>query len=309
MEGPTLLVLAAGMGSRYGGVKQIDGLGEEGETLLDYSVYDALRSGFSDVVFIIRAAIEADFRSTVLARMGNRVSWELAFQEMNTLIPPVSMEAARIAGRTKPWGTAHAVLCAREKIHGPFAVINADDFYGREAFAAMGSFLSSMQADSAGLPPLGSLVPYRLDRTLSPSGTVARGVCRVEDGELKEIEELTAIRKQGDSIFAERPSGTRVELAPETPVSMNFWGFQRPALDGIESYFNRFLKDSADEPKAEAYLPSAVGYLIRQGSLRVRALSANPEWFGMTYREDRDMVSRRLRELVAEGRYPKALWR
>jgi hypothetical protein len=297
------------MGSRYGGVKQIDAIGGEGETLLDYSVYDALRSGFSDVVFIIRAAIEADFRSTVLARMGNRVSWDLAFQELDSLIPSASMEAARIAGRTKPWGTTHAVLCARENIHGPFAVINADDFYGREAFVAMGSFLSSLQADSEGLPPLGALVPYRLDRTLSPSGTVARGACRVEDGELIEIEELTAIRRQGDTIFAEQPSGTRAELAPETPVSMNFWGFQRQALGGIESYFSRFLQASADEPKAEAYLPSAVGYLIGQRSLRVRALPADSEWFGMTYREDRDMVARRLRELVAGGRYPEALWR
>jgi hypothetical protein len=308
-QGPTLVVLAAGMGSRYGGVKQIDGIGTEGETLLDYAVYDALRSGFSDVVFIIRASIESDFRSTVLTRMGNRVRWDLAFQELDSLIPPASMASARIAGRIKPWGTAHAVLCARDTIHGPFAVINADDFYGREAFAAMGSFLSSTRKDAAGLVPFGALVPYRLDRTLSSSGTVARGICRIENGELVDIKEQTAIQRKDGIISAELPSGKHVELAPDAPVSMNIWGFQQSALDSIESFFLRFLADNADQPKAEAYIPSAVDYMIKQGSLRVRALEADSEWFGMTYREDRDDAVNRIRELVAVGRYPKALWR
>ncbi len=308
-EGPTLVVLAAGMGSRYGGVKQIDGIGAEGETLLDYAVFDALRSGFSDVIFIIRASIESDFRSTVLMRMGNRVHWDVAFQELDSLIPSASMEAARIAGRTKPWGTAHAVLCARGKIHGSFAVINADDFYGRESFAAMGSFLSSEQKDAAGPIPFGALVPYRLDRTLSSSGTVARGLCRIVDGELVGITEQTAIQRKDGIIFAELPSGEKAELAPETPVSMNIWGFPHSSLDGIESFFLRFLAENAGRPKAEAYIPDAVDYMIRQGSLRVRALAADSEWFGISYRADRDAAVNRIRELVAAGLYPTALWR
>lgn len=305
MSGPALVVLAAGMGSRYGGVKQLEGFGAGGETLLDYAVYDALRSGFSEVVFIIRAAIEADFRESVIARMGAKVPHRLAFQEPDKLIPKKARDAARDAGRTKPWGTAHALLCAREQISGPFAVINADDFYGREAFAAMAAFLSSAEGGSG---QWGALVPYRVDRTLSPSGTVARGVCLVEGGELRAVVERTAIERKGEAVVASLPGGAAEELPVETPVSMNFWGFPSAALDGIGRYFADFLKTSAGDPKAEAYLPNAVDSMIREGTLRMRALEADSEWFGVTYREDREAAVRRIRALVESGRYPASLW-
>jgi len=292
------------MGSRYGGVKQLEGFGSSGETLLDYAVYDALRAGFSDVVFIIRSAIEADFRSSVLARMGRKVPYRLAFQERDKLIPQAAKEAALAANRSKPWGTAHALLCARDMIGKPFAVINADDFYGLEAYQAMAPFLKSADAEAS----WGALVPYRVDRTLSPSGTVGRGVCLVENGELRGVVERTAIERKGTVISASLPEGGFVELAPDTLVSMNIWGFPLSAMDGIARYFSRFLETSAALPKAEAYLPSAVDELIKEGSLRVRALEADSEWFGITYSEDRDAAVRRIRALVAEGRYPAPLW-
>lgn len=317
MNGPTLVVLAAGLGSRYGGVKQMDGIGSGGETLLDYAVYDALRSGFSDVVFLIRSAIEADFRSTVLSRMGAAVPWTLAFQELDSLIPGAASAAARAAGRTKPWGTAHALLCAAAAVRGPFAVINADDFYGREAFAAMAEFLSGLSgfaggsSGADGVPPdaaLGALVPYRLDRTLSPSGTVARGICRISGGLLLDVSERTAIERKDGRILSARPDGGVEELAPGTPVSMNIWGFSPRVLPGIESFFRDFLAENADKPKAEAYLPNAVGGLIEGGSLKVRALEADSAWFGMTYREDRADAAERIRALVESGVYPASLW-
>jgi UTP-glucose-1-phosphate uridylyltransferase len=225
MKGPILVVLAAGMGSRYGGLKQMDKIGKNGEVLLDFSVYDAVKSGFEKVVFIIRHDIEKDFRELVLARMGSKVKWELAFQDPDSLIPPDIFEAAQKAGRTKPWGTGHALLCAAEKIDAPFTVLNADDFYGREAFAVMCKHLSGPDA------AVSAIVPYRLDKTLSPQGTVTRGVCEVKDGYLTCVDELTAIEKapsiegKDGRIFNTAPDGSIRELAPETPVSMNFWGF------------------------------------------------------------------------------------
>lgn len=311
MSGPTLVVLAAGLGSRYGGVKQMDGIGEGGETLLDYAVYDALRSGFSDIVFLIRRAIEADFRSAVLSRMGGAVPWTLAFQELDSLIPEPFLAEARAAGRTKPWGTAHAALCAASALKGPFAVINADDFYGRKAFAAMAAFLDGLAGRNDGrasAPAEAALVPYRLDRTLSPSGTVARGACRIEGGKLRAVEERTGIARLEGRIVSEGPAGGLEELSGDTRVSMNFWGFSPAALPGIDAYFRDFLRHHAGNPKAEAYLPNAVSSLVDSGALSVRALEADAEWFGMTYREDREDAARRIRELVAGKAYPRTLW-
>lgn len=305
MSGPSLVVLAAGMGSRYGGIKQIDGIGADGESLLDYAVHDALRSGFAEVVFVIRKAIEEEFRAAVLARMGTAVPWKLAFQEADSLIPPAALEAARAAGRSKPWGTAHALLCARPALRGPFATINADDFYGRAAFEAMASFLSAPRVSGG---PAAALVPYRLDRTLSPSGSVARGICRVRGGLLRCVEEYVGIERRGGKLVGERLGGERVELAADAPASMNFWGFMPEVLDGIERYFARFLAESAGNPKAEAYLPNAVGALVEEGALSVRALEADAEWFGMTYREDRAEAASRIRALAASGVYPRRLW-
>lgn len=304
MKGPILVMLAAGMGSRYGGLKQMDKLGKNGEVLLDYSVYDALRSGFRKVVFIIRRDIEKDFRELVLARMDNRVSYELAFQEMDKLIPPAIYADAQRIQRTKPWGTTHALLCARECIDAPFTVLNADDYYGRESFEAIGKYLSGPDTRD------GAIVPYRLDRTLSPQGTVARGVCTVEDGYLTSVNELIAIQREETGIFNTASGGDKLFLKDDTPVSMNFWGFPVSVFPDLQRYFDEFLATQAMgvQPKSECYLPMAADWLIKNGLLKIRALQANAEWFGVTYKEDKETAVRRIAELTANGLYPEKLW-
>jgi len=306
MKGATLVVLAAGMGSRYGGLKQMDRLGKNGEVLLDYSVYDAVRSGFERVVFIVRRDIESDFRETVLARMESKARCELAFQEMDSLIPADVFAEARKAGRTKPWGTAHALLCAADKIDGPFAVINADDFYGREAFAVLGAHLSGAAASEP------AIVPYRLDKTLSSQGTVARGVCEISAGYLTSIDELFAIERKGAKVINTNPDGSARELADDTPVSMNFWGFPASVLPEFRKYFDDFLKTfAADMPaqiKSECFIPKAADWVIQQGIARIKALEANSDWFGVTYREDRETAIQKLADLTAAGVYPESLW-
>jgi len=306
MKGATLVMLAAGMGSRYGGLKQMDKLGKNGEVLLDYSVYDAMRSGFDRVVFIIRRDIEKDFSETVLARMGSKVRWDLAFQEMDSLIPPDVFAKAQEAGRTKPWGTTHALLCAADKIDGPFAVINADDFYGREAFEALGRHLSG----PAGNEPV--IVPYRLDKTLSSQGTVARGVCEVKDGYLVSVDELTAIERKDGEIVNTNPDGSMRGLADDSPVSMNFWGFPSTLLPDFRKYFDDFLETfAADIPsqiKSECFIPRAADLFIKQGTARIKALQADSDWFGVTYREDREAAVQKLADLTAAGVYPEVLW-
>jgi len=304
MKGSILAVLAAGMGSRYGGLKQMDVIGKNGEVLLDYSVYDAVKSGFEKVVFIIRRDIEKDFREIVLARMGSKVKYELAFQEPDSLIPPDIFRAAKEAGRTKPWGTGHALLCAADKIDAPFTVLNADDFYGREAFAVMCKHLNS-SAEAA-------IVPYRLEKTLSPQGTVARGVCKVEGGYLSCVEELTAIEKKDGRIINTAPDGSVRELLPETPVSMNFWGFQPDILPEFKKYFDDFLKgfaaDVKGQIKSECFIPKAADYFINKGIIKIRALDANSDWFGVTYKEDKEAAIKKIEELTAKGVYPAKLW-
>lgn len=306
MKGPVLVVLAAGIGSRYGGLKQMDKIGKNGEALLDYSVYDALKSGFEKVVFIIRHDIEKDFTEQVLSRMGSKVKWELAFQEPDSLIPGDIFAAAQKAGRTKPWGTAHALLCAADKIDAPFTVLNADDFYGREAFAVIGKHLSG----TSGNEPV--IVPYQLEKTLSAGGTVARGVCEISDGYLISVDELTAIEKKDGLIRNTNPDGSVRELAADTPVSMNFWGFPQSVLSEFKIYFDDFLKSfAADIPgqiKSECYIPKAADYFIKKGILKIKALRANSDWFGVTYREDRDMVVEKIAALTAAGVYPESLW-
>jgi dTDP-glucose pyrophosphorylase len=299
---PILVILAAGMGSRYGGLKQIDRIGKNGEVLLDYSVYDALRSGFGKAVFIIRRDIEQDFKEIVLGRMGSSVPYGLAYQELDSLLPPDLKEYAAKTGRTKPWGTAHALLCAAPLIDAPFAVINADDFYGREAFQAMGACLSAPDLKE------GAIVPYRLEKTLSPKGTVTRGVCVLKDSYLVSVDELKSIEKQGGLIFNTGEDGTRRELAADTPVSMNCWGFPPGCLPRIGDFFAEFCRNSGKEPKSECYIPLAADWLIRKGYLKVKALSAESEWFGVTYQEDRAEAQRRMAELTAAGVYPARLW-
>jgi choline kinase len=306
MKGPILTVLAAGIGSRYGGLKQMDKLGKNGEVLLDYSVYDAIQSGFEKVVFIIRRDIEKDFQESILARMGSTVRWELAFQEQDSLIPTDIFAGAQKAGRVKPWGTTHALLCAADMIDAPFTVINADDFYGREAFAAIGKHLCSPAAHE----PV--IVPYRLDKTLSAQGTVARGVCAIKDDYLVSVEEHTAIERKDGRIINTNPDGSIRELAADSPVSMNFWGFPQTILPEFKKYFDEFLKTfAADIPgniKSECYIPHAADQFIKQGIIKIRALWANSDWFGVTYKEDRETAVKKLADLTAAGVYPPSLW-
>ena len=303
MKDPILVVLAAGIGSRYGGVKQMEKFGRYGEVLLDYSVFDAIRGGFEKVVFIIRKDLERDFREIVLARLEGKVKYELAYQELDRLIPPAIFTEAMKIGRTKPWGTAHALLCAADKIDAPFAVINADDFYGRDAFASMGEFLSGTDVRD------GAIVPYKLEPTLSPIGTVARGVCEVSGEYIVSIDELIAIEKKDGVIFNTNPDGSKQELKADTPVSMNFLGYPDSILPKFKQYFDDFISVSGTELKKECYLPMASDWFIKNNYLKMRVLRAGAEWFGVTYQEDKNAAIKRLTALTAEGIYPEPLWK
>jgi hypothetical protein len=294
MSSPTLLVLAAGMGSRYGGLKQLDAVGPNGETLLDYSVHDAIRAGFSRVVFLIRRDIEQEFREKVGARYEGRLPVGYAFQELGDLpgdfTPP--------PGRTKPWGTAQAVWCAREAITTTFAAINADDFYGAESFRVMAEFLRGV--DTRVEPAQFAMTAFRLDRTLSEHGTVARGICEVgADGLLRSIEELTDITRRTDGEIA---ASGRV-LAGDAPVSMNFWGFTPQIFPLLKDELLRFLAEEGTSEKTECYLPTAVAGMISSNRVQVRVLESASDWFGVTYREDRERVVRSIAALVAGGGY------
>ena len=303
MKEPVLVVLAAGIGSRYGGLKQMEKFGGNGEVLLDYSVFDALRGGFGKVVFIIRHDLEKDFRETVLVRMEGKIKYDLAFQELDSFVPSEVLAEAKKAGRAKPWGTAHALLCATDKIDAPFAVINADDFYGREAFAAIAEFLSSPDLKD------GAIVPYKLEPTLSQMGTVARGVCELSGGYLVSIDELTAIEKKDGVIFNTGSDGSRRELKPDTPVSMNFLGYPDRILPKLKEYFDNFIVSAGSNIKAECLLPKASDWFIQNNFLKMKALFADSEWFGITYKADKEAAIKRLAELSAQGIYPEPLWK
>ncbi|MBI5705918.1 MAG: NTP transferase domain-containing protein [Armatimonadetes bacterium] len=295
---PTLLVLAAGMGSRYGGLKQIDPVGPSGETLLDYSVYDALRSGFGRVVFVIRHSIEADFREAVGSRFESKLDVDYAFQELNQLPPGFVLPE----GRTKPWGTTHAILAAENQIHGQFAAINADDFYGRGAFQALAGHFASGSPDYA-------MVGFTLRNTLSEHGSVARGLCRVdESGYLTHIEEVTKIEREGLGGRYMDDAGKAHHLTGDEAVSMNFWGFDPTCFERFRKYFSDFLSASIGSEKSEFYIPSAIKSAIDEGSARVRVLRAESQWFGVTYREDKPSVVQGVQLLIAGGAYPERLW-
>ena len=299
---PILAVLAAGIGSRYGGLKQMEKIGKNGEVLLDYSVYDAIRGGFEKMVFIIRHDLENDFRELILKRMEGKVKYDIAYQELDSLIPPAIFAQAKAAGRTKPWGTAHALLCAADKLDAPFAVINSDDFYGREAFAALGAHLSEPGVKD------GAIVPYKLEPTLSPQGTVARGVCEVEGGYIKSIDELVSIEKKDGKIFNTAADGSIRYLKTDTPVSMNFFGYPAGILPHFKKYFDDFITVSGKELKTECYLPRAADHFIKNGIIKIRSLEADSLWFGVTYKEDRESAIRCLSDLTAKGIYPEKLW-
>lgn len=294
MSAPTLLVLAAGMGSRYGGLKQLDPVGPRGETLLDFSVQDARRAGFDRVVFLIRRDIEKEFRAQIGARYEKQMAVGYAFQQLDEL--PGAFQPP--AGRSKPWGTAHAIWCARGEIASPFAALNADDFYGAESFRCIGEFLSGVDPDAH--PARFAMAAYRLDKTLSENGSVARGICRVgADGLLASVEEITDLARRGDGAIA---SGDRT-FADDTRVSMNFWGFTPKIFPMLEGVLLSFLAEHGGSEKAECYIPSAVAEMVAAGEATVRVLGTGSEWFGVTYREDRPRVVESIARLVASGAY------
>ena len=298
---PTLLVLAAGMGSRYGGVKQIDSVGKNGECLLDFAAYDAQKSGFGKVVYIIRKDIEKDFRERLFDRVVRNFDAEYVFQSHESLL---SDEQIRLSSaRTKPWGTAHAVLCAEKAVKTPFAVINSDDYYGREAFEILGKYLSEMDAYS----PEHSMVGYVLEKTMSRSGSVSRGVCTVKDNKLESIVENLKIYYEGDKIISEWPD-KKVELTGKEWVSMNLFGFSLKAFERFHLYWDDFISRNVSAEKAEALLPVAASDIIRNNEGIIKFFTSSENWFGMTYPEDRAIVKEEIAKKISEGYYPENLW-
>lgn len=293
----TLVVLAAGMGSRYGGLKQVDPMGPSGETVLDYSVYDAVRAGFDRVLFIIRRDFEAEFRAAVGSRFEGKVKVDYVFQALDALPEGHGLPA----GRQKPWGTGHAVWCAREALDGPFAVVNADDFYGAGSFVRLATFLCAAAAARKS-PPEFAMVGFRLANTLSEHGAVSRGVCAVgADGVLAGIEEHTGI------LAAEVGAGRKYD--PDTIVSMNCWGFTADFLPRLDARWREFLAAHGTSEKTEFYLPFAVNDLLAAGEAGVHVLPTDDQWFGVTYREDKPRVQAAIAALVGSGAYPSPLWR
>ena len=298
MTKPTLLVLAAGMGSRYGGLKQIDPVGPNGETIIDYSIYDAMRAGFGKLVFVIRSDIEAQFREIVGARFEKRIAVEYVFQELDKLPPGFSLPP----GRTKPWGTTHAILMAEKVLKEDFAAINADDFYGQNAYKVLAQHLTSGTKDYA-------MVGFILKNTLSDHGSVARGVSRVDaNNYLTHIVELTKIDREGSGAKDTGPDGKITTLTGDEAVSMNFWGFTPALFPQIKGEFEKFLKRAGGEQKSECYIPATVGELVAGGHAKCKVLRSPDSWFGVTYREDRPTVVESIRQLIARGDYPEQLW-
>ena len=297
---PTLFILAAGMGSRYGGLKQLDGLGPNGETIMDYSVFDAMRAGFGKVVFVIRKDFEEDFRKVVLSKYADHVPCEVCFQGIDNLPEGFT----RNPERTKPWGTNHAVLMAKDIIKEPFMVINADDFYGKESFEVMAKFLLDVNGQEGKYCMAG----YRVGNTLSEHGTVSRGVCATDKkGILTEVVERTAIEiKNGHVVY--QANGVDVEIPFETPVSMNMWGFTPEYFTYAEEAFKAFLTENSQELKAEFYIPTLVNDMIKSGKATCQVLDTTAKWFGVTYADDRQMVVDKIQALVDAGVYPNKLF-
>lgn len=298
---PTLFVLAAGMGSRYGGLKQLDGLGPHGETIMDYSIYDAIRSGFGKIVFVIRKDFEADFRSKILSKYENHIPVEVVFQALDNL--PEGFVCPE--GRTKPWGTNHAVLMGKDVIKEPFAVINADDFYGRNSFEVIAKELSTPKNRKGDY----CMVGFRVGNTMSESGSVARGVCENKDGFLTTVVERTAIAyNEKHEISFTDENGKEQILDPNTPVSMNLWGFTPDYFEFSEKYFVDFLKENINTPKAEFFIPLVVNELVTKGDASVKVLDTDSKWFGVTYAADRQGVVDKFAELHANGEYPEKMF-
>ena len=306
MQKPVLTILAAGMGSRYGGLKQLDPVGPPGQLIIDDSIYDARRAGFDTVVFVIKREHEAEFRAAIGDRLGGAMTVKYAFQALEDL-----PEGERVPeGRVKPWGTAQAVLAARHVVDGPFAVVNADDYYGPEGFRAVYDYLTAHPDGAAGYEY--AMVGYRLENTVTEHGSVSRGVCREdEDGYLERVTERTRIEKDGTAIrYTEDGGATWTVLPGDTVVSMNLWGLTRSYLEEAWARFPAFLERTrAENPlKGEYYLPAVVSALIDEGKARVKVLRSRDKWYGVTYQEDKPTVVAALADMTARGLYPERLW-
>ena len=296
---PTLLVLAAGMGSRYGGNKQIDGFGPNGETILEYSIFDAIRAGFGKVVLIVREEILQTAKDLILPKVKGKIEVEFVLQSLQSFVPSEFQNPDRV----KPYGTAHAVLCAKDVIAEPFAVINADDFYGKEAFEVLGKFLSTEVR-----PDLHAMVGYAIQNVLSENGTVSRGVCSMNAAkQLIGMVERTSIAREGDKIVS-RGEGEVIEIAEDTPVSMNFWGFHPAVFKDIEQMWEAFLPANKDNLKSEFFIPTVANNLIQAGKAAFEILPGGKTWFGVTYTEDKPVVIEALKKMHGSGEYPAKLW-
>lgn len=305
MKKPVLVIMAAGMGSRYGGLKQIDPVDEQGHIIMDFSIFDAKRAGFEKVVFIIKKENEADFKEAVGNRMAEQMEVAYVYQDLHNI--PEGFEVPE--GRVKPWGTAHAVLSAIDEIDGPFAVINADDYYGRDAFQVIYDYLANHEDDDKYRY---TMVGYKLENTVTDNGHVARGVCDTnEAGELVRITERTRIEKRNGGIaYSEDDGASWTELPGDTLVSMNMWGFTRSILDEIKAGFPAFLEKGlvSNPMKCEYFLPAVVSTLLEEGRATVAVLASADKWYGVTYKEDKPVVVQAIKKMKAEGRYPEKLW-
>jgi len=299
---PTLFVLAAGMGSRYGGLKQLDGLGPNGETIMDYSIYDAMKAGFGKIVFVIRSSFEQDFKTVVINKFKNLIDTDIVFQEISNVPEGSSYNQ----DREKPWGTNHAVLMGKDVIHEPFAVINADDFYGQESFSILADFLRSVEGKKNEY----CMVGYHVGNTLSESGAVSRGICVVdENGLLQNVVERTHIEEKGGTINYLNEKNEEVTIPANTPVSMNMWGFTPDYFEYSEQYFKEFLLENGQKLKSEYYIPLAVNNLIVENKATCKVLDTPSKWFGVTYAEDRPQVVLKINELIRKGVYPEKLFK
>ncbi|MEA5006553.1 MAG: nucleotidyltransferase [Rikenellaceae bacterium] len=302
MTKPTLLILAAGMGSRYGGLKQLDGVGPCGETIMDYSVFDALRAGFGKIVFIIRSSFREVFEQSVRERYGNSLDFVFVEQELYKIPSGYTYNSER----SKPWGTGHAVLVAKDVIDTPFAVINADDYYGRHSFEVLGRFLM----ENEGKKGVYAMVGFDVDNTLSESGSVSRGVCSVnEECCLTGVEEHHKISREGDGIYGVNSNGERVSISHSTLVSMNIWGFTPDLFSRNEELFKEFLLTNQENLTAEYYIPYVVNQIVKSGNATCKVLNTKDQWFGVTFKEDREYVVTRLASLSSEGVYPSPLFK
>ena len=299
-----LVIMAAGMGSRFGGgIKQLEHVGPNGEIIMDYSIYDAKQAGFNKVVFVIRKDIEKAFHEIIGDQVSKQIEVEYVYQELDALPDGYTCPAER----SKPWGTGHAVLSCLDAVKEPFVVINADDYYGKEAFVSIHEFL--VKAAEKGSKGEYCMAGFVMGNTLSDNGIVTRGLCKVDAaGNLLDVEEMYAIERKGDVATAKNGAGEPVELALNNAVSMNMWGFTPDFLDALKDGFVDFLKDNSENPKAEYMLPEVVGALLREKKASVKVLPTNDKWFGVTYKEDKEKVVRSLQELIDKGQYPASLY-